>query len=124
MTENAKRILVVEDSEMLRESLVDLLKCEGYVTLEAADGKEGFEMFSKLKPDLIISDILMPVCGGIELVKKILDSASPIPIILMSGYTNNGDFNEFKNSPYWKGFFDKPFDEPTLMKHIRTTLFP
>lgn len=124
MIENAKIILVVEDSEMLRESLVDLLKHEGYLTLEASNGLEGFEIFLKQKPDLIISDILMPICGGIDFVKKVLGSATPIPVILMSGYTNKGDFNEFKDSPYWKGFLDKPFDEPTLMKQIRSILNP
>jgi len=71
-------ILLVEDNEDFRFYLKDNLK-HRYHVIEALNGKEGWEKVRNLHPDLVVSDIMMPVMNGIELSKKI----KPIHILLI-----------------------------------------
>lgn len=119
---NTKKILVVEDNETFRELLVFFLTSEGYNTVEAPNGEIAYEIFIKESPDLVISDILMPVCNGIEFIKRVLASPRPVPLALVSGYTDKEDLSELKKSPYWIGFFEKPFDESMLLDKIKHAL--
>ena len=63
-------ILLLEDDLLFASSIEDFLVCEGFCVDIAKDGEEGFELYKKEKPDLILSDIRMPVCDGIEMTKK------------------------------------------------------
>ena len=65
-----KTILVVEDNEDLRFYLKDNLKGQ-YKVEEAANGKEGWEKIKLLNPDLVVSDIMMPLMDGVELAGKL-----------------------------------------------------
>jgi signal transduction histidine kinase/ligand-binding sensor domain-containing protein/DNA-binding response OmpR family regulator len=80
-----KTILIVEDNEDLRFYLKDNLKGHYHIE-EAINGKEGWEKAKLLNPDLIVSDIMMPLMDGIELAKKIKTETitAHIPIILLS----------------------------------------
>jgi YesN/AraC family two-component response regulator len=80
-----KTILIVEDNEDLRFYLKDNLKGH-YNIEEATNGREGWEKAKLLNPDLIVSDIMMPLMDGIELAKKIKTETitAHIPIILLS----------------------------------------
>ncbi len=77
-----KKILVVEDLEMLRELIRKMILSLGFDVFVAADGQEALVMIEAIKPDLILSDIEMPRLDGIGLVLK---TPSSIPIILMTG---------------------------------------
>ena len=80
-----KTILVVEDNEDLRFYLKDNLKRDYHVA-EAINGKEGWEKVQQLNPDLVVSDIMMPLMDGIELARNIkTDTATAhIPVILLT----------------------------------------
>jgi signal transduction histidine kinase/ligand-binding sensor domain-containing protein/DNA-binding response OmpR family regulator len=80
-----KTILVVEDNEDIRFYLKDNLKTQ-YKIEEAANGIEGFEKIKALNPDLVISDVMMPLMDGIELARKIKNDmlTSHIPLILLT----------------------------------------
>jgi signal transduction histidine kinase/ligand-binding sensor domain-containing protein/DNA-binding response OmpR family regulator len=80
-----KTILIVEDNDDLRFYLKDNLKGHYHVE-EATNGKEGWEKAKLLNPDLVVSDIMMPLMDGIELAKKIKNETltAHIPIILLS----------------------------------------
>ena len=64
-------ILIVDDRESNRELLTTLLGCENHSTAEARDGAEGLERARTLKPDLIITDILMPTMDGYEFIRRL-----------------------------------------------------
>lgn len=66
-----KKILVVEDETDIRESLLDLLSMKGFEVYTATNGKEGLFMATTLKPELIVSDIMMPEMNGLELLEII-----------------------------------------------------
>jgi signal transduction histidine kinase/DNA-binding response OmpR family regulator len=78
-------ILIVDDDRELREFIKTNFH-DGYIVIEAENGKEGFDMALKNNPDIIISDVMMPVMDGIELCTKLKTDlkTSHIPIILLT----------------------------------------
>ncbi len=75
MTEDRKiRILCVEDEQDIRENIAEILRDEGYEVFEAENGKKGFEVFMETKPDLVVSDIMMPELDGYGLLELIRES--------------------------------------------------
>lgn len=116
------KVLVVEDDDIFLEVMTSMLQYAGYDTLEALNGKDGLESFMKFKPDLIVSDIMMPVLNGIEMTKRIFSSQEPVPVILMSGFTSNSALQELQKSPYWAGFFSKPFEEEDMLNAVKLAL--
>ena len=81
-----KKILVVEDEFGLQETFRDVFIMEGYDVRVALDGEEGYQTFLKFKPDLVFTDVVMPIMGGIELVKKIRRDNPKIKVIYISGF--------------------------------------
>ncbi len=80
------KILVVDDEEVLREFLCDLLASLGHQTIRATDGREGFETARAERPDLVISDIRMPVLDGLGLLEAVQKLPDAPPVILLTGY--------------------------------------
>lgn len=69
--QNKIKILCVEDEQEIRENIADILRDEGYEVFEAENGRMGFEAFLTNKPDLVVSDIMMPEVDGYGLLKMI-----------------------------------------------------
>lgn len=79
------RILIADDASFMRQVLLDILTKAGYqVVGQAEDGAQVVELYSKLKPDLVIMDINMPGLGGIEAVKAIKRIDPSAKIIMCS----------------------------------------
>lgn len=77
------KILVVEDDETNRNTLVFLLRSEGYTVLEAEDGEEGVSVFSAEGADLILLDLMLPKLSGKEVCKAVR-ATSDVPIIMLT----------------------------------------
>jgi two-component system response regulator RegX3 len=77
------KILVVEDDETNRNTLVFLLRSEGYTVLEAEDGEEGVNVFSAEGADLILLDLMLPKLSGNEVCKAVR-ATSDVPIIMLT----------------------------------------
>lgn len=87
MSEQAKKILVVEDEPDMRQALAESLKHEGFEVIEAANGGEGLQEAISRRPDLIILDILMPKVGGMEMLKKMRQYNAwgrKVPVIMLT----------------------------------------
>lgn len=82
-------ILVVDDEEMMRELLVDVLAMDGYTVETAEDGKAALEILKASPPQLVISDIKMPRMNGFELLKAVKESFPSMRIIMMTGYSDD-----------------------------------
>lgn len=82
------RILCVEDENEIRENIADILRDEGFEVFEAENGKKGFEVFMQEKPDLVISDIMMPEVDGYGLLKMIREGKNvrhnTVPFIFLT----------------------------------------
>lgn len=84
MTKINKKVLIVEDDPNFVSILKQKFEQEGFLTFTAQDGKEGFNISEREKPDLIISDVLLPLLDGIDMVKKIKKDNADLPIILLT----------------------------------------
>jgi len=116
------RILLAEDDEMLLSLLEFRLKKEGYEVLKASDGKKAVEMIKEEKPDLIITDIMMPFLSGLELVNEIksnLGIETPI-IILSSSGQEKTVMEAFKLGV--SDFISKPFSPNELIIRIQRVM--
>lgn len=114
-----KIVLIVEDNEDLRFYLKDNLKGQ-YQVEEAANGKEGWEKAKHLNPDLIVSDIMMPLMDGVEMARKIKNETltAHIPIILLSAMGSEEKQLEGLKAGV-NDYITKPFTFEILASKIR-----
>jgi signal transduction histidine kinase/ActR/RegA family two-component response regulator len=82
------RILVVEDDNFVRESMVESLEALGHTVAQAADGEAGLRELRRAPPDLIITDYLMPGMTGAELVQRARKELPRVPMIIVTGYAD------------------------------------
>ena len=80
------KILYIEDEYITRMEVNIILGTKYKNVILAKNGEEGYELYKSEKPDLIITDIKMPDCDGIEMVKKIRAEDSKVPIIVASAF--------------------------------------
>ena len=83
---NEITLLYVEDDEMIREVLVRRLERKVKKLIVACNGEEGLELFNSEQPDMILTDVTMPIMNGIEMSKAIRTSNHEIPIIIVSAH--------------------------------------
>ena len=82
--------MIVDDSEVIREILRDLLTLGGYsIIAEASDGVEAVTLYNKLKPDLIIMDVIMPRDDGLKATKNIISQHKNAKIVMCSSITDD-----------------------------------
>jgi DNA-binding response OmpR family regulator len=115
-------ILLVEDNEDFRFYLKDNLKRQ-YNVLEAHNGKEGWEKVKSIQPDLVVSDIMMPLMNGIELSRKIKHDprTSHIPVLLLTAMTEvETELEGFQAGV--NDYITKPFTFEILASRIRSLL--
>ena len=118
-----KKILIVEDVEMNRDLLVQLLE-DDYELAEASDGKEGLEKISSEKPDLVLLDISLPEMDGYEVTRATRANAAiaHVPIIAVTAHAMAGD-EEKALEAGCNDYLTKPIiDEDLLMGAIERLL--
>ncbi|THU40130.1 response regulator [Niastella caeni] len=121
-TGKMKTILIVEDNEDLRFYLKDNLKRQYHIE-EATNGKEGWEKIKHLSPDLVVSDIMMPVMDGVELARKIKTETvtAHIPVILLTAMGSEEKQLEGLKAGV-NDYITKPFTFDILASRIRNLL--
>ncbi len=113
-------VLVVEDNHIVRESAVRSLKRFGYNVDSTSSGADAIQWLEKsdVTPDLILSDVVMPNMNGAELSRKLKEKNYDIPILFMSGYTENAIVHQGvldPNTPY----IQKPLKPLDLVEKVR-----
>lgn len=78
------KILVIDDSAFQRRTLRKILNVDGHDIQEAANGREGLEMFAQFDPDCIVLDILMPDLNGLSFLKEIREQGATTPVIVLT----------------------------------------
>jgi CheY-like chemotaxis protein len=125
MSERMYKILVVEDDQNLRITLTELLRREGYAVIAARDGDEGYMQALAHEPDLIVTDLNMPILDGVELAKLIRrekGKLSEVPIMALSANLNGYHLPERMNSGIDR-FVDKAHsDRDTLISTVKSML--
>ena len=122
----AKKILVIDDEELITKSLLKLLSTEGYNVSVVRNGKDAIEKVQASDFDLIISDVRMPDLDGIETIKQIRVylkrlNKKPIPEILITGYADKEKYEtalDLKIADY----LYKPFDRADFLKIVKRNI--
>ena len=118
-----KRILLVEDTSHLSEEIADILRLEGYLVAIANNGLRALELLPSSRPDLIITDLLMPGMDGFELIKRVrsMTSFKSIPILILSAKTSEADRKRGKELGA-DAFIGKPCKAHELVASINSLL--
>jgi CheY-like chemotaxis protein len=125
MSNRRHKILVVEDDQNLRITLTELLRLEGFIVITARDGDEGYLQALTHQPDLVITDLNMPILDGVELARLLRrqrGKISAIPIIALSANLADYNLTEKMNAGIDR-FIDKSSnDRQSLMATVKTLL--
>jgi two-component system, cell cycle sensor histidine kinase and response regulator CckA len=120
-----KTILLVEDEDMLRGLIKELLEIKGYAVLEARQGLEALDLLEARDGcvDLILTDVVMPHMSGAELVDQLRQAHPALKVIFMSGYTgaSNASVNKSLEMP-GVSFLQKPFRLNSLINSVEDLL--
>jgi|SRR5579859_3079982 len=121
-----KTILVVEDEDVVIGTLTILLEDEGYQVVVARDGTKGRAAYAKIRPDIVITDIIMPNETGISLIASVnrMDPAAKVVAISGSGCFGDMNFLETAKALGANAAIAKPFDPEELLGVVRSLLAP
>ena len=111
------KVLLVEDEQNIAQLLKSALGGNFRSFLLAKDGDEGYELFMKTKPDIIITDIMMPRSTGLEMANKIRTLNKEIPIIILSAYSEKEKLFGAIDAGVTK-YFTKPYDPDEILQYI------
>jgi putative two-component system response regulator len=117
------KILLVEDDSLLLDVMTNILEAEGFKIYPAANGKQALELFKTIHPDVVVSDIMMPVMDGYEMLEQVrlLPSGQTVPFLFLSARTERSDVSRARALGVDDYLF-KPFDAPELVNAVRARL--
>jgi CheY-like chemotaxis protein len=115
-----KKILVIDDDAVVRETIIQVLESEGYLVVSAEDGRRGLACYRNEAPDLVITDIIMPEMEGLQALAQIRDLNPAAKMIAISGGARigNTDFLEIARLLGASDVISKPFDPDDFLIRI------
>ncbi len=120
----AKRILIIEDDQFLRELISKKLTAKDYEVIQAGDGEEGFEKVKKEKPDLLLLDLMLPGIDGFKVLEKIkADSEiAKTPVIILSNLGQKEDIDKGMNLGAQDFLIKAHFTPNQIIEKVNITL--
>lgn len=116
-----EKILVIDDDDSIRQTLINLLTRINYKVLSASDGRMGVEIAKREQPDLIISDIRMPQLSGLEVLEEVKNLDSQIRVILITAHDDMATtIQAMQKGAY--DFIEKPIEMERLKVSIKRAL--
>jgi DNA-binding response OmpR family regulator len=121
--ESVTKILVIEDEPLIRGDICELLGFEGYEVIDAADGIAGISLAAEQMPDLIICDIMMPLCDGYQVLDSVRSQPeiSSTPFIFLTAKTDRASVREGMGLGA-DDYLTKPVTSEELLSAIRSRL--
>jgi DNA-binding response OmpR family regulator len=120
----SKRILIIDDDAAVRTTLTAILEEHGYEIMVAENGQRGLAVFREARPDLLVTDIVMPVKEGLQTIIEIRREQPDMKIIAISGGSRSAR-HDFLDIARQLGAWDvivKPFDPEDLAARIELCL--
>lgn len=112
------KVLYVEDEDKVSLLLEEAISDNFYKFYTAKNGVEGFEMFKKYKPDIVITDVMMPKMDGLEMAELIKEKSPKTPIICLSAYSDKEKLLKAIDVSITK-YFIKPFEPDELVSYLQ-----
>ena len=114
----SSKVLVVDDKQMMRDSVGATLQRAGYAVVVAADGNTAQEIVARQRPAAVITDLKMPEMDGLELLTRLRQADDQLPVVLMTAYgTVNDAVRAMKEGAF--DFIQKPFENDQLVMVMR-----
>ncbi len=118
-------VLVIEDDSNFRRFISELLEVSGFRVLQASSGDDGISRYQQDKPDLVITDIVMPGTDGLDVISKIKELSPLTPIVAMANLENKPHKQSFLSLAVTRGadaVLAKPFSIDTLRDTLQRLL--
>lgn len=115
-------VLVVDDDEVMRDLLKRVLERSGYAVVTARDGRDGVERFRDQEVDLAITDMVMPVMDGLEMIRALVAERPNIRIIAVSGVDDWDNYLKTARRLGAKAVLRKPVSNADLVSTVRRVL--
>lgn len=114
------RVLLVEDAPFLRYAFGRLLRLHGYEVMEANDGREALDCVPSFRPQLVITDLMMPVMDGVELIQRLHEDpeTADLPVVAITADATNQSEKRARAAGA-VDFIAKPIDLPSLLDRLR-----
>ncbi|HCS12689.1 MAG: response regulator [Zetaproteobacteria bacterium CG06_land_8_20_14_3_00_59_53] len=119
------RILIIDDEELFRQMLKQMLESAGHEVAEAADGEQGLTLFREQPADLVITDIFMPEKEGIATIHELKEEFPALKLIAVTGggYKRRGfEYLEFAEKIGADRVLHKPFERQELLDAVEVLL--
>jgi FixJ family two-component response regulator len=114
-------VLIIDDEEIIRQRLKNLLSLDGFTVHTAGSGPEGISLFEQASPDVVVADIKMPGISGIDVLKKIKGEGSTAEVILLTGHGGlDTAIAAIKEGAF--GYVEKPMEYEMLLEEINRAL--
>lgn len=110
------KILVIDDEELIRESVADFLEDIGYTVIQGENGEHGIEVFGLENPDLVLVDLRMPQVDGFGVLEYITNKTNLVPVIVVSGTGAIQDVIQALRLGAW-GFVTKPIEDLAVLEY-------
>ena len=124
MADEKKLVLIIDDDEGIRDLLSFLVSKEGFRVDTAGDGEEGVQKAVKIKPDLILLDLMLPRYGGFEVLRQLQGTElARTPIVVVTGrYTDRSTADMIRQESNVVEFLEKPLKAPVLAATLHRVL--
>jgi len=116
----APRVLVVDDSEVIRELISVNLELEGFEVCTAEDGQDALDRIEQIRPDLVTLDVVMPRMDGFETAARLRSNEATrhIPVVMVSAAAQEGDLQRGREIGV-NAYITKPFQPEELVQVVR-----
>ncbi len=115
-------ILYAEDEDGIRKNISNSLGYYVKEVIEASNGEEAYNLYCETNPDIILSDIHMPILNGIEFVKKVRETNRDIPIVMITAYTDKKYLLEAVEL-HMEKYIIKPIELDSLLESLEKCVF-
>lgn len=111
------KVLVVDDSKLSRLMHANTIRSLGHDVFEANNGESAFELFQKISPDLVVTDLLMPRMSGAELIQRLRELTPELPVVVISADVQQTS-REYCRQLGANAFFNKPLRADDLATYL------
>ena len=117
----SSKVLIVDDKQVMRDSVAATLQRAGYTVVAAPDGEAALRLCGKHRPAAVVTDLKMPEMDGLDLLERLRAADEQLPVVLMTAYGTIGDaVRAMKHGAF--DFIQKPFEGDQLVMTVRRAI--